>query len=295
MESYLSSVSKLVDEWVENNFSSANPHNAGLYEAMRYSLLAGGKKLRPALLLMGYNLFSKCELDIHHPALPYAAAVEMIHTYSLIHDDLPAMDDDDLRRGKLTNHKVYGEASAILAGDGLLSKAFEIFSKPAAGIAVERLVTASYTVAHAAGPDGMVGGQYADIISQGAEDAEKLDYIHLHKTARLIAGSLTAGGILGGADGEDVNKLVSYGMTIGLAFQIVDDILDVTSTTETLGKPAGSDAELDKLTYTSLHGVEKARNAVTFLTDSAVEMMEAYTDGAELFIKMAQFLQMRSK
>jgi geranylgeranyl diphosphate synthase type II len=266
---------------------------------MLYSLNAGGKRLRPALLIMAYNIFDNRPIDIAHPAIPYAAAVEMIHTYSLIHDDLPGMDNDDLRRGKPTNHKVYGEATAILAGDALLTNAFEIFFDPSIGVALpyERRAHAGFFLSKAVGPSGMVGGQFADMVAQGSSSDSKtlLKYIHDNKTAAFISASLACGAILAGGTADDVNRIAKFGMDSGLAFQIVDDILDVTSTAEELGKPAGSDELLDKLTYPKLYGIENARLEADKLINSAIESLEIYGERAIILREIAKFIGLRSR
>jgi geranylgeranyl diphosphate synthase type II len=264
---------------------------------MKYSLNAGGKRLRPALLIMAYNVFDDQPVGNAHPAVPYAAAIEMIHTYSLIHDDLPGMDNDDLRRGKPTNHKVYGEATAILAGDALLTKALEIFLDPnlAATIPYERRAKAGFALAKAVGADGMVGGQFADMLAQGTSNSKALlKYIHDNKTAVFIAASLVCGAILAGADDAQVQIIADFGMECGLAFQIIDDILDVTATAEELGKPAKSDEKLDKLTYPKLYGIENARQEADTLIKRAVARLEIFGESAAPLSEMAEFIASRS-
>ncbi|MCC6466493.1 MAG: polyprenyl synthetase family protein [Planctomycetes bacterium] len=225
-----------------------------LIEAMEYSLYAGGKRLRPLLALCAAEAVGGRPDD----ALPAAAALEMIHTYSLIHDDLPAMDDDDLRRGRATCHKAYDEATAILAGDALNTYAFELVLEHVPD--PRHAVAVGLELARAAGIDGMVGGQMADVEAEGAApDLQRLVYIHEHKTGALIAGAVTCGAILGGASPPQLDCLRRYGRGIGLAFQVVDDILDMTATAEQLGKSPGKDAAANKMTYPRVMGIEKAR------------------------------------
>ena len=240
-----------------------------LGEAMRYSLFAGGKRLRPVILLASCEAFGGRTED----ALAFACAMEMIHTYSLIHDDLPAMDNDDFRRGKLTNHKVYGEAMAILAGDGLLSLAFEIMSDAACKNPLG--IRAMREIARGAGVFGMVCGQAADIINENKEiDEETLKFIHNNKTAAMIRAAFGAGAILGGAKDEDVKRLIAAGEKVGLGFQIQDDILDVAGDFERLGKPVKSDEKNRKSTFVALYGLEKSEK----MANDAFIQAEKYVD-----------------
>ena len=224
-----------------------------LLEAMRYSLLAGGKRLRPVMLLAACEMAGgEAEL-----ALPFACALEMIHTYSLIHDDLPAMDNDDLRRGKPTNHKVFGEDLAILAGDGLLNAAAELMARTAVEMADMRGIRALEIIMRHAGVTGMIAGQTKDVLSEGAKPEEALvSYIHAHKTADLLEAPMEAGLALAGADEKQIKAGFEYGLHLGLAFQMTDDLLDVTGDAALLGKNTGMDAALDKLTWVALKGVE---------------------------------------
>jgi len=227
-----------------------------LFEAMDYSLSAGGKRLRPALLLAACDTLGG-DLDT---ALPFACALEMIHTYSLIHDDLPAMDNDDLRRGRPTNHKVFGEGMAILAGDGLLSAAAELVLRAAVRMGDLRGTRAAEAILRRAGVTGMVAGQVMDVTGEGSTPtAEKVEYIHLHKTADLLTAPIEAGFILAGATDEQVAAGCEYGRHLGLAFQMVDDLLDVEGETAVLGKTIGKDAAVGKLTWVAVHGLEKTR------------------------------------
>ncbi|KFN02593.1 polyprenyl synthetase family protein [Bacillus clarus] len=229
-----------------------------LREAMAYSLEAGGKRLRPLLLFATLQVFGK-ERDL---GIGAACALEMIHTYSLIHDDLPCMDDDDLRRGKPTNHKVFGEAMAVLAGDGLLTYAFQVVTAyEHREIAPDKKLRLALELAKAAGPEGMVAGQVADMEAEGKRlTRNELEYIHKHKTGRLLEYAVLAGAILAGATQEQEEKLLSFAKYIGLAFQIRDDILDVEGTEEEIGKPIGSDASNEKSTYTTLFTIDEAKS-----------------------------------
>ena len=227
-----------------------------LHRAMAYSLEAGGKRLRPVLLLAACDMAGG-SLDA---AMPFACALEMIHTYSLIHDDLPAMDNDDLRRGKPTNHKMFGEAMAILAGDGLLSAAGELMLRAAAGMDDLRGTRAAEAILRRAGVTGMVAGQTMDVTGEGSEPTlEKVTYIHRHKTADLLTAPIEAGLLLAGATQAQVVSGVAFGQHLGLAFQMVDDVLDVQGSAEVLGKSIGKDAAQGKLTWVAVRGVEQAR------------------------------------
>lgn len=256
-----------------------------LYESMKYSLLAGGKRLRPVLLL------ASCEFagGSIREAIPYACAVEYIHTYSLIHDDLPAMDNDDLRRGIPTNHKVYGDAITILAGDGLLTTAFEVISKDMmlyfdSPEKMMKRVNAAYQIASGAGCQGMVAGQVSDIEAENAiASNEMLEYIHLNKTAALFKASIKAGLYLGDYDDKMITDMSKYADNLGLAYQIADDILDVVGNKEELGKNTGSDEKRHKNTYTSINGLDEARRRLEELTSGAVEAIADYYDNAEFF------------
>lgn len=247
-----------------------------IHDSMRYSLLAGGKRIRPMLTL------ATCELVGGDPAtaMPTAVGVEMIHTMSLIHDDLPAMDNDDFRRGKPTNHKVYGDDIAVLAGDALLSECFTHIAKETKGVPAERVVKVIYEVGRAVGGEGLVGGQVVDLESEGDTSVglETLEWIHAHKTAALLEAAVVSGAVIGGATDAQVEKLRTYAQKIGLAFQVVDDILDVTQTSEQLGKTAGKDEAVDKSTYPSLLGLEKSRE----IADGLIREAKAELDDFDL-------------
>ena len=266
-----------------------------LADAMKYSLEVGGKRLRPALLL------ASCEFagGSIEEALPYALALEYIHTYSLIHDDLPAMDNDDLRRGKPTNHKVFGEAMAILAGDGLLSTAaetvtgcpLEYYEDP---VKMKNHVRAAHEIMSRAGARGMIAGQTADIKGEKIEPTDELiRYIELHKTADLITAPVRAGIMLAGADDDMLEKFTVYARDIGVAFQILDDILDIEGDQALLGKTLGKDAEQGKCNYAFVHGPEAARAELHRLTSEAKEALSAYGDAAAFFTALADSLEIR--
>ena len=292
-DNYLS----IINEHILDFLPEIDNKSITLYDSMKYSLLAGGKRLRPVLLLGACEL---CGGDIN-AAIPYACAIEYVHTYSLIHDDLPCMDDDDLRRGIATNHKVYGEDIATLAGDGLLNSAFEAmyrdmflyFDDPDA---LKARVRAAYEIAKGAGCTGMIAGQVADVESEGkACSPEMLDYIHLNKTAALITAAVRAGAMLGNADKKMLDDLTDYAEAIGLAFQIQDDLLDVTGTVEELGKNVGMDKELSKTTYPGVHGMEASRKRADELHELALDSIADYYDNAEFFIQIVETLRNRRK
>jgi len=289
----------MVDVSMEKLLASTPDLPESIRKAMRYSLFAGGKRLRPTLVLEAAEC---CGLSAKK-ALKTAAALEMIHTYSLIHDDLPAMDDDDLRRGKPTNHKVFGEAMAILAGDGLLTKAFEAAAENAADLKLKGRETAELIrlIAYGAGGEGMVGGQVADLAAEGmskkiskAAAAKVLEAVHRRKTGALIVASLDAGAVMAGASEAKREALRSYGECIGLAFQIADDVLDVVGDKKKLGK-RGSDRDNDKLTYASLYGVDGARAKARALVEMAHANLETFGRKAETLHELADYIIERDK
>lgn len=262
--------------------------------AMRYSLLAGGKRIRPILCLAAVEaLHGDSDKTVY-----VACAIECIHTYSLIHDDLPAMDDDDLRRGMPTNHKKFGEAEAILAGDGLLTFAFDLLSDPGRAPAIPeadrlRLI---HIIAGAAGPYGMVGGQCLDVASEGKEISfDTLRFIHSRKTGALITASIQAGAIVGGATEVQYESLTRYGENIGLAFQIVDDLLNVEGTAEQLGKAVGSDAERNKATYPAFFGVDGSKEKVKKTINDALSALDAFDHQADPLRELAHYILTRKK
>lgn len=267
LKQYLSEQAAWVERELAQTLPAGWPVPPALKEAMLYSLMAGGKRLRPVLALAAAEAVG----GRTEAAMPAALAVEMVHTYSLIHDDLPAMDDDDFRRGKPTNHKVYGEATAILAGDGLLTQAFYtlVHGSRAHGVPLAQVAELVEDLSRYAGAGGMVGGQAADMEGeQGLTSLEQLEYIHLHKTSDLIVFSLKAGGRVGGASEAQLAALETFGTNIGLAFQIQDDILDLIGDEGKLGKPVQSDVAQQKVTYPYFIGIEASRAKVRELTDA---------------------------
>ncbi|SES70792.1 farnesyl-diphosphate synthase [Natronincola peptidivorans] len=272
---------KLINNELERYISLKHYKNRTLIQAMEYSLTAGGKRLRPILAIASYELFNSNVERV----LPYACGIEMIHTYSLIHDDLPAMDNDDYRRGKLTNHKVFGEGVAILAGDGLLNYAFEIMLQDAVKHNdMRRYVESIKSIAEGAGINGMIGGQIVDIESEGKTiDKETLEYIHLCKTAALITVSLKIGAIIANADEKDIKNMETIGENLGLAFQIRDDILDIIGENEKMGKNVGSDIKSKKSTYPSLYGLDYSINKVKELALNTNDILKQYNKSSFLF------------
>lgn len=283
LAAYLAERRRAVDDALERYLPSSETPPATIHEAMRYSVFAGGKRLRPILVIAGAEAAGGTMARV----LPTACAMELIHTYSLIHDDLPAMDDDDYRRGRLTNHKVFGEAIAILAGDALLTLAFGLFAEHASLEVIRE-------VAIAAGTFGMIGGQVADIQSEGKSvDAETLEYIHRHKTAALIRCSLRSGAMLAGASPAALQAIGEAGSHLGLAFQIVDDILDVEGSLEDLGKTAGSDRRKKKVTYPEHFGVEASRLKAKALIEDAKTALGPLGPRAEPIRALAEFIFLR--
>jgi geranylgeranyl diphosphate synthase type II len=289
---YLARRAAEVNEWLDRLVPSETTPPEQLHRAMRYSLLAGGKRLRPALVLAAGEAFGADTDDL----MPAACAIEMIHTYSLIHDDLPAMDNDDLRRGRPTCHKAFGEAVAILAGDALLTQAFRVLAADTPNRDAECQVRVIREIATAAGTvEALIGGQMADIDSEGKNvDALTLEYIHSSKTGAMISTSVVVGGIIAGAGAEQVEKLREYGRRIGLAFQIADDILDVTSTSELLGKTPGKDNAVSKATYPAIHGMEASEARARQLVDEAVAIAASLDLETRVLKDIARFIIARS-
>ena len=283
-----------VDEALGRYLPEASDHPKEIHEAVRYSVFAGGKRLRPILVLAAAEAAGG---QVEH-ALPAAAAIELIHTYSLIHDDLPAMDDDDFRRGRPTCHKVYGEALAILAGDALLTQAFILLSGEPSSIradAVARLRVIN-EIAQAAGSRGMVGGQVVDILQEDREvDLATLLYLHTHKTGSLIRACLRVGGIISSAGSEQMEALTRYGDRIGLAFQIVDDILDLEGSLEALGKRAGSDLRKKKATFPGLLGLEESRQRARSLVREAKHALSVFGDRGAALGAIADYVVARRR
>jgi geranylgeranyl diphosphate synthase type II len=267
-----------------------------LYDSMRYSLTAGGKRVRPILTLAACDSAGG---DMRH-ALPYACAVEYIHTYSLIHDDLPAMDNDDMRRGKPSNHVIFGEATAILAGDSLLTCALEAmlkdmmlyFDKPQE---LARRIRAANAIVKGSGVRGMIGGQIADIEAESKSiSPELLDYIHLNKTAALIESAILAGAYIAGADKAQLSALATFGENLGLAFQIADDILDVRGDDEEMGKKSGQDSKLQKAAYPAIHGMERSEERLAALTEAAAAALAPFGEKAGFLIRLTEVLASRT-
>jgi len=280
------------DEALERLLPSASQYPTSIHQAMRHSVFAGGKRLRPILCIEAARVIQGCvPLGVEE----LGAALEMLHTYSLIHDDLPALDNDDLRRGHPTCHKVFGEATAILAGDGLQTYAYEVLASlkcPA-----EARVAIIAEIAHASGTvDGMIGGQVMDLEAEHTPpDATTLEYIHRAKTGALLTASVVSGGMYAGADGQQIHRLREFGSNIGLAFQIVDDVLDVTQTSEQLGKTAGKDTASEKVTYPALFGIEASRNKADELIAKASAALDDFGDAANDLREIAGFLAKRKK
>ena len=286
---YLKEEKALVDEALEGFLPESDEPSADVVKAMRYSLFAGGKRLRPILCIAGAEAVGGDARSV----LPVACALEMIHTYSLIHDDLPVMDNDDLRRGKPTNHKVFGEAMALLAGDSLLTKAFHLMTQPDPEnrIKPEASLKVIGLIARAAGYEGMVGGQVVDIQSEGREgDPSVVEFIHTRKTAALIAASVCSGAILCGAEKDQLTALTSYGEDIGLAFQVADDILNVEGSSHEMGKSVGSDAQKGKITYPAVFGLERSREIQRALVDRALETLKSFEDRADPLRHIARYI-----
>ena len=289
LDAYLKERRQLVDAALDGFLPREDTPPPSVHRAMRYSVLAGGKRLRPILVIAGAELVGAQPSRV----IPTACALEMIHTYSLIHDDLPAMDDDDYRRGRLTNHKMFGDAIAILAGDALLTLAFQLVAQNAAVTGVDAKVVCDVVaeIAVAAGTLGMVGGQVVDIESEGKTlTPEALEYIHIHKTAALLRASLSVGARLGGADVAALAAVGDAGQSLGLAFQIIDDILDVEGSLATLGKTAGSDERKQKVTYPALHGIEASRREARRLIERTKSRLAVFGARSAPVCALADFV-----
>ena len=287
---YLTKHRTSVEKALDESLGPERPEQ--LREAMRYSLLAGGKRLRPILCI------ASCEFvgGNSELALPTAVALEMIHTMSLIHDDLPAMDNDDLRRGRPTNHKVYGDAVAILAGDALLTRAFEMVALRSPGVPEESLLKVVGELSLLAGAPGLVGGQVVDLECEGKSvDLETLEFIHLHKTGSLLRACVTCGALIGGASEEVLDALKTYARGIGLAFQIIDDVLDVTASSDVLGKTAGKDLVADKTTYPKLLGLDESRKRANYLIVTAKEALAPWDTNALPLLSLADYIISRDR
>lgn len=281
----------LVEEGLLRELTKVPAYDATLAKAMEYSLMAGGKRLRPVLLMAASDAVGKDGADF----LTTGCAIEMIHTYSLIHDDLPAMDNDDYRRGKPTNHKVFGDGMAVLAGDALLTLAFEVMLRQQ-GAAPEALVAVVSEMSRAAGPYGMVGGQALDLEGEGVRlDMSALRKIHMGKTGALFCAAIRSGAILAGAKEEEIAALTLYAERFGLAFQITDDILDVTGDEAAIGKPVGSDVRNEKATYVTLTSLEKAKKLAEDAVSEAVAALRIFGERAAFLRDLALFLLEREK
>jgi geranylgeranyl diphosphate synthase type II len=292
MRDYLARRAEEVNAWLERLVPEESVEPKNLHRAMRYSLFAGGKRLRPVLVLATGEALGARSEDL----FPAACAIEMIHTYSLVHDDLPAMDDDDLRRGRPTCHRAFGEAIAILAGDALLTQAFCVLASHTQSLDPVRQVRVIREIAAAAGSvDALIGGQVADIESEGRPtDEATLEYIHRSKTGAMIRASVVSGAIIAGASDDQLERLGSYGERIGLAFQIADDILDVTSTSEQLGKTPGKDQAALKATYPAIHGIEKSGRRMRELVEEAIESLSGLRAQTGVLEALARFIIARS-
>ena len=275
-----------IDAWLKEYFQNKGTYNKDVYEAMAYSVNIGGKRIRPILTLLTYKMYNKN----YKEALSIACAIEMIHTYSLIHDDLPCMDNDDLRRGKPTNHKVFGESLATLAGDGLLNEAFNIMLTNALQKG-DSWIKAAYELGKAAGVEGMIGGQVVDILTTNKEiSIEELNYIHEKKTGALIKASIVTGTILGEASEKDIVVLGEFGEKLGLAFQIKDDILDIESDAKKLGKTVGKDEEQNKNTFIKFYGLEMCKKMCEDLTTNCIELLKRIDKDTEELEKITFYL-----
>lgn len=294
LREYLKRRQRWVDAALERWVTDENEFPSRVHRAMRYSLFAGGKRLRPILAIAAVEAVGGGVADV----LPLACSLELIHTYSLIHDDLPSMDDDDLRRGKPTSHKVFGEALAILAGDALLTEAFHLVTRPdlMRAVSPRRRLRAINQVARAAGSCGMIGGQVMDIASQGQKvDSHLLEYIHSHKTGALIAASVCAGAIIGGASPRQYKALNSYGEKLGLAFQVIDDLLDVQGEEKKLGKAIGKDKVKGKATYPALFGIAKSQRQAEVLVEEALGHLKPFNGRANPLREIAKFTLKRKE
>jgi len=289
IEQYLNERKSLVDKELQKFMPKPSGLASDVIKAMNYSLFAGGKRIRPILCIAGAEAVGGSAEEV----IPVACAIELIHTYSLIHDDLPAMDNDDLRRGKPTNHTVFGEAVAVLAGDGLLTLAFNLMAGHGAEKIIEKkaLLRVIDLIASAAGYKGMVGGQTVDITYEGKQpDPAVVEYIHRHKTAALIAASVTAGTILAGGTTDDEKSINRYGQQIGLAFQIADDILNIEGDRKVIGKGIGSDKEKGKITYPSVFGTAESKSIQKELITNAIDSLKRFDTRAEPLRSLARYI-----
>ena len=288
---FLAETSRKVEAFLEQVLPQAGSYPQPLADAMRYSALAGGKRLRPALILAASESIG----GDPERSLPIAAAIEMIHTYSLVHDDLPAMDDDTYRRGKLTCHRRFTEATAILAGDALLTQAFQVMGE-AEGIAEADRMAIMVELARACGPAGLIGGQMADLEAEGREiDLPALEYIHTHKTGALILACVRCGGIVAGGKARQLEALSTYGRRVGLGFQIIDDILDIEANPEETGKETGRDHRRNKATYPALFGLDFSRQRVGELIEEAIGALDDFGPDGDRLRGLARFVEQRNR
>lgn len=289
LNKYLEEKKRKIEKNLQNFFPKKDKYGKRVLEAAYYSLMAGGKRIRPILCLIGYELYKENSDEI----IPFACGIECIHTYSLIHDDLPCMDDDDFRRGKPACHKAFDEATAILAGDGLQALAFEWFTHPnlVKKIDPHLIIKAISCIAQAIGFKGMVGGQMADLLAEGKKgDLKELKWIHNHKTVALIKASLLSGAILANAPSSELKILSKFGQNLGLLFQIVDDLLDLLGDEKSLGKPLQSDLKKKKLTYPALFGTEKTKILAKRTAEKAIALLSTLDEKAEILKKITYYL-----
>jgi geranylgeranyl diphosphate synthase type II len=287
LKSYLAEKQRVVDVALDEYLPPEDRYPEVIYKAMRYSVLNGGKRLRPVLALAACEAVGG-EIEA---VMPAACSIEFIHAFSLIHDDLPALDNDDLRRGRPTNHRIFGEAMAILAGDALLAYAIETVTGRTKNVPAETVVEVTREIAAATGMSGMIVGQVVDLLCEGKKvEPETLKFMHRNKTGALIKLSLITGGMLGGANSEHLDALGLYGEKIGLAFQIADDILDIEGSEDKLGKPIGSDIRNEKTTYPSLYGLDKSKELARQAVDDAVEALSIFDERADPLRAIAQYI-----
>ncbi len=292
LRTYLDQQRKLINQYLDQHLPLADQYPPTIHEAMRYSVFAGGKRVRSILALAATEAVGGDAKVV----LPVACALELIHTYSLVHDDLPAMDDDDLRRGKPTCHKVFGEATAILTGDALLTMAFELLTSPSLALKITPIKQLEIIrrISQAVGSYGLIGGQVMDIESEGKQiDAPQLEYIHTHKTGCLIRVSVIAGGMAADCSEEHLNSLSHYGEKVGLAYQIMDDILDVEGESEEIGKNPGSDTALGKATYPAMWGIKQAKNQARDLISDTQQDLAPLGEQAYRLGELARFIVKR--
>ncbi|MBI4379072.1 MAG: polyprenyl synthetase family protein [Nitrospinae bacterium] len=289
IKEYLGEMKTLIDNTLDRYIPADTVYPPDIYKSIRYSLFAGGKRLRPILVIASAETVGGNREDV----LPFACAIEMIHTYTLIHDDLPALDNDDLRRGKPTNHKEFGEAIAILAGDALLTMAFQIMSEPSAfSLKSSTLILKSiHEIAKAVGVSGTIGGQVVDIQATGKKlDIPTLEYIHTHKTGEMILSAVRVGAILSGCEDDELHALTCYGENIGLAFQVMDDILDVEGESEIMGKTRGSDEKMRKVTYPSVFGLSESKKIASRLIENSIQSMEMFGERGEILKDISEYI-----